>query len=158
MNERVIDRSTSFTGWQSRGFVVLLGFLQVRIGSIHVVQCVMRRDLTLGCVHTRGVRDSSSSSGRSCTSGDPGSARRSWQHRRFLVDRSRVLACTSFRSSGYCFRSGHHVCHPDCSTFLRCSRTTIVTDVSGCDNGFSSDGCNHNIYRKFETVLCPRKR
>lgn len=34
MNERVIDRLISFTGWQSRGFVVLLGFLQVRIGPI----------------------------------------------------------------------------------------------------------------------------
>lgn len=158
MHERGIDWSTSFTGWQSQGFVVLLGFLQVRIGSTHVVLYDSRRDITLGCVHARGVRDSSSSSGRSCTGGDPGSARCSRQHRRFLADRPRVLACTSFCSSGYLFRSGHHVCHPDCSTLLRCGRAPIVTNVPGCDNGFSSDGCNHNVYCKFETVLCARKR
>jgi hypothetical protein len=57
MNERVIDWSISFTGWQSQGFVVLLGFLQVRISSIPVILYNPQRDLTSRLyTHLRGAR------------------------------------------------------------------------------------------------------
>jgi hypothetical protein len=57
MNEKVIDWSISFTGWQSQGFVVLLGFLQVRISSIPVILYNPQRDLTSRLyTHLRGAR------------------------------------------------------------------------------------------------------